>query len=103
MTKKQMGSSIDEFLKEEGIFEETFAVKEVAAWQLAQAKKKLSRDRLTTSHGRIQTQDVSTSVSAPQERKARSWGPRISRARPTERKARSAGPRKRAGALLRST
>jgi len=88
VTKKQMDSSIDGFLKEEGIFEETFAVKEVAAWQLAQAKKKLSRGRLTTSNGRTQTQDVSTSVS---------------RARPTERKARSAGPRKRAGALLRST
>lgn len=36
-----MGSSIDAFLKEEGIFEETQAqaVKEVVAWQLAEAMK----------------------------------------------------------------
>ena len=41
MTKKHMGSSIDDFLKEEGIFEEVQAqaVKEVVAWQLAQAMK----------------------------------------------------------------
>jgi antitoxin HicB len=37
-----MGSSIDDFLKEEGIFEEeqAQAVKEVVAWQLAEAMKK---------------------------------------------------------------
>ncbi len=42
MSKKHMGSSIDDFLKEEGIFEETRAqaVKEVVAWQLAEAMKK---------------------------------------------------------------
>jgi antitoxin HicB len=42
MSKKNMGSSIDSFLKEEGIFEETQAqaVKEVVAWQLAEAMKK---------------------------------------------------------------
>jgi antitoxin HicB len=42
MSKKHMGSSIDDFLKEEGIFEEAQAqaVKEVVAWQLAQAMKK---------------------------------------------------------------
>ena len=42
MSKKHMGSSIDDFLKEEGIFEEaqTQAVKEVVAWQLAEAMKK---------------------------------------------------------------
>jgi hypothetical protein len=36
-----MGSSIDEFLKEEGIFEEAQAqaIKEVVAWQLAEAMK----------------------------------------------------------------
>jgi len=41
MSKIQMGSSIDDFLKEEGIFEEAQAeaVKEVVAWQLAQAMK----------------------------------------------------------------
>jgi len=42
MSKKRMGSSIDDFLREEGIFEEAQAqaVKEVVAWQLAQAMKK---------------------------------------------------------------
>ena len=37
MSKKHMGSTIADFLKEEGIFEETQAqaVKEVVAWQLA--------------------------------------------------------------------
>jgi antitoxin HicB len=37
MSKKNMGSSIEDFLKEEGIFEEaqTQAVKEVVAWQFA--------------------------------------------------------------------
>ena len=50
MSKKQMGSSIDDFMKEEGIFEETQAqaVKEVVAWQLARAmkKKKISKNRM---------------------------------------------------------
>jgi predicted XRE-type DNA-binding protein len=45
-----MGSSIDDFLKEEGIFEEAQAqaIKEVVAWQLAQAmkKKKISKSRM---------------------------------------------------------
>jgi len=42
MSKKNMGSGIDEFLKEEGIFEEAQAqaVKEVVAWQLTEAMKK---------------------------------------------------------------
>ena len=42
MSKKHMGSSIDDFLKGEGIFEEAQAqaVKEVVAWQLAKAMKK---------------------------------------------------------------
>ena len=37
MSKKHMGSGIDDFLKEEGIFEEAQAqaVKEVVEWQLA--------------------------------------------------------------------
>jgi hypothetical protein len=41
MSKKHMGSSIDDFLKEEGIFDGTQAqaVKEVVAWQLAEAMK----------------------------------------------------------------
>jgi antitoxin HicB len=50
MSKKHMGSSIDTFLKEEGIFEEAQAqaVKEVVAWQLAEAmkKKKISKARM---------------------------------------------------------
>ena len=50
MSKKHMGSSVDEFLKEEGIFEEaqSQAVKEIVAWQLARAmkKKKLSKNKM---------------------------------------------------------
>jgi plasmid maintenance system antidote protein VapI len=50
MSKKHMGSSIDDFLKEEGIFEEAQAqaVKEVVAWQLAEAmkKKRISKNKL---------------------------------------------------------
>jgi plasmid maintenance system antidote protein VapI len=52
MSKKQMGSSLDAFLKEEGIFEEAQAqaVKEVVAWQLAEAmkKQKISKNKLAT-------------------------------------------------------
>jgi hypothetical protein len=50
MSKKHMGSSIDDFLKEEGIFEEAQAqaIKEVVAWQLAEAmkKKKISKNKM---------------------------------------------------------
>ena len=51
MSKKHMGSSLDDFLKkEEGFFEEAQAqaVKEVVAWQLAEAmkKKKISKQRM---------------------------------------------------------
>ena len=50
MSKKHMGSSVDDFLKEEGIFEDAQAqaVKEVVAWQLAEAmkKKKLSKTKM---------------------------------------------------------
>jgi plasmid maintenance system antidote protein VapI len=50
MSKKHMGSSLDDFLKEEGIFEEAQAqaVKEVVAWQLAEAmkKKKISKNKM---------------------------------------------------------
>ena len=52
MSKKNMGSSIDDFLKEEGIFEEVQAqaVKEIVAWQLAEAmkKKKISKNKMAT-------------------------------------------------------
>ena len=50
MSKKHMGTSIDEFLKDEGIFDEAQAdaVKEVVAWQLGKAmkKKKISKSRM---------------------------------------------------------
>ncbi len=50
MSKKHMGSSIDDFLKEEGVFEEAQAqaIKEVVAWQLGEAmkKKKISKARM---------------------------------------------------------
>jgi antitoxin HicB len=50
MSKKHMGSSIDDFLKEEGIFEEAQAqaVKEVIAWQLTEAmkRKKISKNKM---------------------------------------------------------
>ena len=52
MSKKHIGSSIDDFLKEEGIFEEAQAqaVKEVVAWQLAEAmkKRKISKSKMAT-------------------------------------------------------
>jgi predicted XRE-type DNA-binding protein len=52
MSKKHMGSSIDDFLKDEGVFEEAQAqaVKEVVAWQLAQAmkKQKISKNKMAT-------------------------------------------------------
>jgi len=48
--KSHMGSSVDDFLKEEGIFEEAQAraIKEVVAWQLDEAmrKKKISKIRM---------------------------------------------------------
>lgn len=41
MSEKHMGSSLDDFLREEGTFDEaqTQAIKEVVAWQLAAAMK----------------------------------------------------------------
>lgn len=50
MSKKHIGSSIDDFLKDEGIFEEAQAqaIKEVVAWQLGEAmkEKKISKRRM---------------------------------------------------------
>ena len=48
MGKSHIGSSLDDFLKEEGIFEETQtrAVKEVVAWQLAEAMKERSLSKV---------------------------------------------------------
>jgi len=47
---KHVGSSLDDFLRDEGILEETQtkAVKEVVAWQLAEAmrSKKISKARM---------------------------------------------------------
>ncbi len=47
---KHIGSSLDDFLKEEGIYEETqaLAIKEVVVWQLTQAmeKQSLTKTRL---------------------------------------------------------
>lgn len=47
---KHIGSSLDDFLKEEGIYEETqaLAIKEVVVWQLTEAmqKQSLSKTRL---------------------------------------------------------
>jgi antitoxin HicB len=52
MTKRHVGSSLDDFLKEEGIFEEAQAqaIKEVVAWQLAEAMKarSISKARMAT-------------------------------------------------------
>jgi len=53
-----MGSSIDDFLKEEGIFEEAQAqaVKEVVAWQLAEAMRvqKISKNKMLLKTSRSQ-------------------------------------------------
>jgi antitoxin HicB len=50
--KSHMGSSVDDFLKKEGIFEEAQAqaIKEVVAWQLDEAmrKKKISKNKMAT-------------------------------------------------------
>ena len=50
MSNKELGSSINDFLRKESIFEEAQAqaVKEVVAWQLAKAmkKKKISKARM---------------------------------------------------------
>lgn len=50
MSKKNVGSSIDDFLKGEKIFEEAQAqaIKEVVSWQLAKAmkKKRISKSRM---------------------------------------------------------
>lgn len=50
MSRKHVGSKLDDFLKDEGIYEETQAkaLKEVVAWQLAEAmkKKRISKARM---------------------------------------------------------
>jgi antitoxin HicB len=60
VSKKHLGSSIDDFLKHEGIFVEaqSQAIKEVVAWQLADAmkKRKMSKNRMATLLGTSRTQ-----------------------------------------------
>lgn len=50
--QEHLGSSFDDFLKEEGHFEEAQAqaIKEVIAWQLAEAmkQKKISKNKMAT-------------------------------------------------------
>jgi antitoxin HicB len=50
--KNHLGSSIDDFLREEGIFEEAQAqaIKEVVAWQLDEAmkKRKISKNKMAS-------------------------------------------------------
>jgi antitoxin HicB len=50
MSKRHHGTSLDSFLQEEGLFEETqvLAIKEVVVWQLTEAmeKQSLSKARL---------------------------------------------------------
>jgi len=50
MSKKHIGSSLDDYLKDEGTFEEAqaLAIKEVVVWQLTDAmeKQSLSKARL---------------------------------------------------------
>ena len=52
MSKKHHGSSLDDFLKDEGVFEETqaLAVKEVVVWQLTAAmqQRSLTKTQLAT-------------------------------------------------------
>jgi hypothetical protein len=54
--KKNIGSSFEEFLKEEGIFEETTtqAVKRVLSWQISQAMKEKGISKLEMAK-RMQT------------------------------------------------
>jgi predicted XRE-type DNA-binding protein len=60
MSKKHMGSSVDDFLAQEGVFEQAQAqaIKEVVAWQLAEAmrKKRISKNRMATLLNTSRTQ-----------------------------------------------
>jgi antitoxin HicB len=62
MSKKHKGSSVGDFLKEEGIFEEAQAraIKEVVAWQLAEAmkQKKIPKNKMATLVKTSRTQDT---------------------------------------------
>jgi predicted XRE-type DNA-binding protein len=69
MSGKTMGSSIDDFLKEEGVFEQAQAqaIKEVIAWQLAQAMKakNISKRRMAALLKTSRTQVSSAFVGPP--------------------------------------
>ena len=75
MSKRHHGSSLNDFLKAEGVFEETqtLAIKEVLVWQLTEAmeKRSLSKARLAallkTSRSQVEqlldpTRDVTLST-----------------------------------------
>jgi hypothetical protein len=57
---KHIGSTLDDFLREEGVLEafEARAIKEVVAWQLQQAMKqrRLSKARMAAAMGTSRTQ-----------------------------------------------
>lgn len=57
---KHIGSTLDEFLREEGVLEEfeARAIKEVVAWQLQQAmeQRRLSKARMAAAMGTSRTQ-----------------------------------------------
>lgn len=56
--REHLGSSIDDFLKKKGIFEEAQAIKEVVAWQLAEAmkKQKISKNKVAALLNTSRTQ-----------------------------------------------
>ena len=60
MKNKRIGSSFDDFLKEEGIYEEvtSHALKRAIAWQLAEAmkKKKISKSEMARRMNTSRTQ-----------------------------------------------
>jgi predicted XRE-type DNA-binding protein len=75
MSNEHHGSSLDEFLKTEGVFEESqaLAIKEVVAWQLMQAMQQRSLNKtqlatlLKTSRSQVErlldpTRDVTLST-----------------------------------------
>ena len=69
MSKTHMGSSIDAFLKKEGIFEETQAqaIKEVVACQLAEAMKR--REHLQEQDGDADENEPHPGGPAPRSEK----------------------------------
>jgi hypothetical protein len=62
----------------------------ISEWENKYGLKFRLDGRITSKISQKQTQDPSTPVSAPQERKARSWEPRVSRAEESAREPSSA-------------